>query len=471
MFNKIVNFAIVHPDYETPGIEKTRITFLNLLLVFAMLIIAFDLYNSVTYRFMLMAYAEIAALLILITTYLLFRRGLSITRAAYLLVGTVAFMSVFSLTVEGYGKESALFWTASLPIYIFLLLGNYHGLRVSVLIVAGILWSTANAHFAWVEPIFDFDILIQMTLGYLAITLSVYAFEKMRSRDEQRLSKALQELNRQKERIETSHRQLARKVEKVKKQEQMLIAQSRLAAMGEMMSMIAHQWRQPLATMSLMIANYNIKAMLEAKTKDERDRILDEVSANLQYLSETVDDFQTYFKPTETTEVSSVCDLLERASEFTRSRLQYNGVTLHNNCTTAFQIHTHGNEIVQVIINIINNAIDAIVQNKSAERWIRYETDETPEHVIVRISDTGGGIDAAVIDRIFEPYFSTKSKNGTGLGLYMAKMIVAKHGNGQIDAENTDKGCTFTLKLPKKAMRPPSGADSVAPDRPVTLEQ
>ena len=262
---------------------------MNLLLIFSIIILGFDLYNSVTYSFMLMAYAETAALLILMTTYLLSRRSLPFMPAAYLLVGTVAFMSVFSLTVEGYGKESALFWTASLPIYIFLLLGTYRGLRVSALILAGIVWSTANAHYRWVEPIFEFDVLIQMTLGYTAITLSVYYFEKMRRSYEVQLSKALQEretllreLNLQKDQTETSNRELARKIDEVKEQEEMLIAQSRLAAMGEMMSMIAHQWRQPLSTMSLMITNYNVKAMLGDRAKDERDRILDEVSVTLQ---------------------------------------------------------------------------------------------------------------------------------------------------------------------------------------------
>ena len=456
MFNNIVRSAPLHPDHATPGIGKTRRTFLNLLLIFSIIILGFDLYNSVTYSFMLMAYAETAALLILMTTYLLSRRSLPFMPAAYLLVGTVAFMSVFSLTVEGYGKESALFWTASLPIYIFLLLGTYRGLRVSALILAGIVWSTANAHYRWIEPIFEFDVLIQMTLGYTAITLSVYYFEKMRRSYEVQLSKALQEretllreLNLQKDQTETSNRELARKIDEVKEQEEMLIAQSRLAAMGEMMSMIAHQWRQPLSTMSLMITNYNVKAMLGDRPKDERDRILEEVSVNLQYLSETVEDFQTYFKPTDTTESSSICTILERAAEFTKSRLQFNSITLRNNCRDGYMIHTNSNEMVQVVINIINNAVDAIVANGSQQRVIGIDAEETPEHVVLRISDTGGGIDEAIIDRIFEPYFSTKSKNGTGLGLYMAKMIVAKHGNGEIAAANSAVGCTFTLKLPK----------------------
>lgn len=457
MFRKLVHFAISHPNYTDPGIEKTRTTFLNLLLIFAVFIVGFDLYNSITYRFVTLAYVEIAALVILMLTYLLFRRTLSYFLASYLMIGTVAFLSVFSLTVEGYGKEAALFWTASLPLYIFLLLGTRRGVVMSLLVLAGILWSTANAYFAWVPPIFSYDLLVQMVLGYLAISLSIYYFEKMRSRYEVQLTDALKEresllgeLNHQKDRIEISNRELAQKIDEVKEQEQMLITQSRLAAMGEMMSMIAHQWRQPLATMSLMIANHNVKAMLDDKPRDERDRILDEISTTIQYLSETVEDFQTYFKPTNSTESSSVCQILERAVEFTKPRLQLNGITLQNRCNGEYMLQMHSNEMVQVVINILNNAIDAIAQKGSEERLIRIETDETEEHVIIRISDTGGGIPEAIIDRVFEPYFSTKSKNGTGLGLYMAKMIVAKHGDGQIDVENSGRGTKFTLRLAKK---------------------
>ncbi|MHC3994727.1 sensor histidine kinase [Thiomicrolovo sp. ZZH C-3] len=456
MLNKIITLAISHPDYSYPGIQKTRSTFLNILLIFAILILGTDLFNSLSHSFMPMAYAEGISLAILVMTYLLFRWRLGFEPASYLLLGTVAFMSLFSLTIEGFGKESALFWTASLPIYTFLLLGSRDGLRLSVLILFGIVWSAANAHFLWVEPIFSFDLLIQLVLGYIAIALSVYTYEKMRSSYEVQLSRALQEremllqeLNRQKEQVETSNSELARKVDEVKAQEKLLISQSRLAAMGEMMSMIAHQWRQPLATMSLMIANYNVKAMIDVKPRDERDGILEEVSKTLQYLSETVEDFQTYFKPTEGIEYSAVSTIFERAAEFTKSRLQYNKITLQNECTSDSCIHTHSNEMVQVVINIINNASDAIVQHRSRERVIRLGCDETAEAVLLRISDTGGGIDGAIIDRIFEPYFSTKSKNGTGLGLYMAKMIVAKHGNGEISVVNSEEGCTFILKLPK----------------------
>lgn len=459
MFKKIVKSLISNPKYTQPGIETTRTTYLNILLLFAMFIIGFDLYYSLTYGFVVLAAAEIAGLAVLGSGFMLFRRILTYRTAAFMLLGPVAFLSVFSLTVEGYGKEAALFWTASLPIYTFLLLGTRDGFRLSALILAGILLSAANAYFEWVTPIFKFDLLIQLVPGYFAIAASVYYFEKMRNGYEVQLSQVLKEreslleaLGRQKDEIEASHRELAKKVAKIERQDEMLIAQSRLAAMGEMMSMIAHQWRQPLATMSLMIANYKIKAMMEAKAEDERDTILGEISSTMQYLSETVEDFQTYFKPTSSVESSSLLKIIERAAEFTKARLQYNNITLYCADLEECEIATYSNEIVQVVINIINNAIDAIVQRDPAKRLIVVASEQTPEQVVIAISDTGGGIPAETIGRIFEPYFSTKSKNGTGLGLYMAKMIVAKHGNGEIDVENVGEGCRFTLRFAKQAV-------------------
>jgi len=156
---------------------------------------------------------------------------------------------------------------------------------------------------------------------------------------------------------------LKEEVEKVKEQEKMLIAQSRLAAMGEMMSMVAHQWRQPLATSSLMITNYKINAMFEDKASDPRDEILDNISDTLLYLSDTIDDFQTYFKPDKQKNSCKLSKVLERAKSFSKARLDNYGVSLHVECTKDMKVESYFNELVQIVMNIINNSIDAIVSS------------------------------------------------------------------------------------------------------------
>jgi C4-dicarboxylate-specific signal transduction histidine kinase len=243
---------------------------------------------------------------------------------------------------------------------------------------------------------------------------------------------------------------LEEEIKKVKEQEEMLISQSRLAAMGEMMSMIAHQWRQPLATSSLMITNYKIKTMLETKTNELRDDVLDSISDTLLYLSETIDDFQTYFKPDNHKDTFELHTLLERTYNFSKARLHNYDVSLHIDCVKGLVVETYFNELVQVVLNIINNAIDAIVESKTLRKDVFITCKQQEGSTIIEIRDTGGGIAPEVLGHLFEPYFSTKGKNGTGLGLYMARMIVEKHIEGALKVENTDVGACFSVVLAKQ---------------------
>ena len=239
------------------------------------------------------------------------------------------------------------------------------------------------------------------------------------------------------------------KVNEVKEQEKMLIAQSRLAAMGEMLSMIAHQWRQPLATMTLMISNAKISSMLSGHPEKE-NKMLDEISDTLIYLSDTIDDFQTYFEPQKQTETVEIATLLEKVTHFTKTRLRMNNVSLFTSGKTNVTIETYGSELVQILINLINNAVDAIADTDPSLRHIMISCSEDAYNLFIVVEDSGGGIGDEIISKVFEPYFSTKSKNGTGLGLYMAKMIIENHVGGSISVKNGRSGAIFTIVLPKQ---------------------
>lgn len=258
----------------------------------------------------------------------------------------------------------------------------------------------------------------------------------------------LNELNTTLEqRVEARTQELALEVKKVKDQEKMLIAQSRLAAMGEMMSMIAHQWRQPLATSTLMITQHKITSMLENRDRDRRDEILDTISDTMIYLSDTIDDFQTYFKPDKQKEACALQKVVERAANFSAARLKSHNIEIVVLCEKHIGIQTYFNELVQIALNLINNAIDAIAANHPERKQIRIVCEARDGAIYLHVSDTGGGIPANIIDRIFEPYFSSKGKNGTGLGLYMAKMIIERYLSGTISVANDDEGARFTIRF------------------------
>lgn len=235
------------------------------------------------------------------------------------------------------------------------------------------------------------------------------------------------------------------------KQQNFMISQSRLAAMGEMMSMVAHQWRQPLSTTTLMIADKKLNLMFKGeKSQDEID-LLDKISDTLLYLSDTVDDFQTYFKPEKSTQVIELSKLMNRLVQLSESRLKIADVQMSIGGEYKDEtINIYVNEILQVLLNIINNSIDVMLEKDVKSRQIWINLDLQNQKLLITIEDNAGGIKEEVLEKVFEPYFSTKSKNGTGLGLYMSKMIVDKHIGGAIEVQNTKRGALFKITLPKK---------------------
>ena len=234
------------------------------------------------------------------------------------------------------------------------------------------------------------------------------------------------------------------------KQKQMMITQSRFAAMGEMLSMIAHQWRQPLSTTTLLISKERVKLMMEAKEDKEFSETLDKISDTMLYLSDTIDDFQTFFKPERSKQTVEIERLIEKINQFIQPRIYTTDIKFEIICCDRGELEIYTNELVQSLINIINNAIDVLLEKNIENPYITISFDNSSEYISIHIEDNGGGIDEKIIDNIYEPYFSTKSKNGTGLGLYMSKMIIEQHMDGELSVHNTQSGARFSITLQKK---------------------
>jgi len=241
------------------------------------------------------------------------------------------------------------------------------------------------------------------------------------------------------------------KVKELISKDKLITAQSKQAVMGEMISMIAHQWRQPLSTITLQISNLHFKRVMENDISDqEMDKILKGISDTIIYLSDTIDDFQTYFRPNKNKEKIKLEELFQKAINFALPRTKNRNIEIVNKTNKDIVIFTYVNEIIQVILNLINNAIDAFESTEKKEAKIVLWSEEKEESVFIYIQDNAGGIKDENIYRIFEPYFSTKGKNGTGLGLYMSKMIIEKQFNGSISAETSAEGTTFIIEISKK---------------------
>ena len=255
--------------------------------------------------------------------------------------------------------------------------------------------------------------------------------------------KELEELSK------TLEKRVAEEVDKNREQTSHMLQQSRLAQMGEMLSMIAHQWRQPLASISAISATLTLDVIMDAYKKEFFRERLESVSELAQHLSSTIDDFRDFFKVDRQKESAQLIQMAKGSLQIIGPTLATKNIALHESYECDQSVSTYPNEVKQVILNLLKNAEDVLLEKEipDAQIWIRsYMKDG---HACLSFEDNAGGIPEAIIDRIFDPYFSTKTKkDGTGLGLYMSKTIIEEHCNGSLNVTNSDRGALFEIAFP-----------------------
>ncbi|AXH15498.1 histidine kinase [Malaciobacter mytili LMG 24559] len=233
-------------------------------------------------------------------------------------------------------------------------------------------------------------------------------------------------------------------------QEQLLIQQSKLASMGEMIGNIAHQWRQPLAQISAIHMNMKVTYDFNKFTKEYLDTKIKEANKLTSYMSQTISDFQNFFKPQGEKEEFSIQKACQEAYFIVESSLKYHGIEVSFDIKEDINVFGYKNEYSQVILNILSNAKDILLERQIENPKINIEIKNGENYAIVKIHDNAGGIKENIIDKIFDPYFTTRYKTqGTGIGLYMSKNIIERNMNGYINVKNVDNGALFTIKVAK----------------------
>lgn len=233
-------------------------------------------------------------------------------------------------------------------------------------------------------------------------------------------------------------------VEKTKQQEQQLLQQSRLAQMGEMISMIAHQWRQPLTAISSTSAAINIKASLDNLNTEDAIELSSKISSYTQHLSATIDDFRNFFKAKKDKKTTTYKEVILSVLNIVEVSIINKNIQIIKQLDSKKQFLTYPNELMQVVLNLIKNAEDILLEKEIQNPTIKITTQDNK----LIISDNAGGVEEEIITKIFNPYFSTKKeKNGMGLGLYMSKVIVEQHCDGKLSVTNDNDGAVFTITL------------------------
>lgn len=238
-------------------------------------------------------------------------------------------------------------------------------------------------------------------------------------------------------------------VTQLKQNEKIMLSQSRHAAIGEMIGMIAHQWRQPLSIISMGVNNILFDIELETLESESLKTLSYEILQQTDHLSKTIDDFGNFFNPVSEKKQLCIYDVLMDTTNIIGTALANQSIALHVNNATEMKVEVYRRELIQVLLSLLSNAKEAILQSASKQRRIDVEIFNDEHNVICQVCDSGGGIDPKIMDKIFDPYFSTKKVlNGTGLGLYMSKVIVENHFLGTIEVKNSEYGACFSIKIP-----------------------
>lgn len=237
----------------------------------------------------------------------------------------------------------------------------------------------------------------------------------------------------------------------LKAKDELILMQSRYTAIGEMIGMIAHQWRQPLSVISMDANNILVDIALGKLEEESLTEISNQILEQTAYLSNTINDFRNFFKSEGKGENISVDKILEETQSLLFASLKNNEISLQVENLALHTIDINQGELIQVLINLINNAKDAVTQHAHDDKKIKISVSEDEVSFIFRVCDNGGGIDTSIMEKIFDPYFTTKENlNGCGLGLYMSKLIITQNLKGTITTENKDEGACFTIRLPKR---------------------
>ena len=250
--------------------------------------------------------------------------------------------------------------------------------------------------------------------------------------------------------------QVEEKIEELRVKDEMLIQEHKMAAMGELLSMIAHQWKQPLGAINFALMGIEVKlasGFFNLEKQSDREKFLSylerkhqSINSYVDHLSTTTDDFRNFFNPNKSKETVNLTQPIENALSIIQSQIINHGIELVKKYDSDEELSLFKNELVQVILNILKNAEDNFMMKKIENPKITIETEKIDSSLIINICDNGGGVPQDIIDKIFDPYFSTKDeKNGTGLGLYMSKIMIEKHNNGTLKIYNTQEGACFKI--------------------------
>jgi len=233
-------------------------------------------------------------------------------------------------------------------------------------------------------------------------------------------------------------------------QKMKILEQSRHTTMGEMISIIAHQWKQPINYIGIKLFSFITKVEGKKLTQNETEEFYNDMTDTLDGMSKVIDDFRNFFRKDKKLEKVEIREQIEKSLKLLENLIRELDVKVEIKENSKTYLEGIATEILQIFLNLIKNSCDEFKSKQIKNPTIEISICNENSFINIDILDNAGGVDEAIIDKIFEPYFSTKSENGTGIGLYMCKLIVEESLHGEMSLKNVDRGLEFNIKIPKK---------------------
>ncbi len=292
---------------------------------------------------------------------------------------------------------------------------------------------------------FDYSLFWKVGVGATFVFLLIFYWNRRLAKEIRKREEAeakLQEFNRD------LQAKIAQSLEELERRNKIILKQSQQATMGSLIGVIAHQLKQPMYSMNLLVEAIEEMYDYNELTKENLDKVLHDLFNRIMFMNETLDEFRDFFKPDKKRKVFKISSAITRVEELLRAGFVNHSITLAVDIVEDIELSSYPGELQQVLMNIFMNAKDALVENHidTPKVWLRLEKEG--DYAVITIEDNAGGIAEEVQDKIFLDYFTTKEDKGTGIGLYLCKVIIEENMKGEITCSNSSRGAIFTMKLP-----------------------
>lgn len=460
-------FTFFEPPFkleESEKILKYQITVLKMIILLCSFVVSIVAYIRLHEHTYLNALIDFVMVIILLCGYYFINKKKSYFKTVARTIVLSAFAVLITLLFVVEDALSIILWFPSVVFILFFFLNSKEAWRW-MRIVLTILLIT---HFTnpLNTPLNNTQFFIFFT-NLIFISIVLHWYEKLKADNEkynlqyQNMlkeeitlhTKALADSNKDLAMLnETLEDRVKSEIKKNRQQESYMLQQSRMAQMGEMLRMIAHQWRQPLSAISSTTATLEVKIAMQQYDKELFLAKIKDISSYSQHLSTTIEDFRNFFKSNKELSKTTLEEIINNTLTIVQSSLSSNHIDILTYFDSNDSFFTYKNELKQVVLNIIKNAEDIIIENNIKNPLISIHTFSDQESLTIEIEDNGGGIPENIIEHIFDPYYTTKGKrDGTGLGLYISKTIVENHCKGTLNVSNTQVGAKFSIVLTKKS--------------------